>query len=65
MLYQKIKEEDLRVCYLKKIDIPVNQIANIFNKTIQGVSNQRSRLYEKLTGNKGTAIDLDKFLYDL
>jgi tetratricopeptide (TPR) repeat protein len=65
ILYPEIKEEDLRVCCLKKIDIPINRIADIFNKTSQGVSNQRSRLYEKLTGNKGTATDLDKFLYDL
>jgi hypothetical protein len=65
MLYPEIKEKDLRVCYLKKIDIPVNQLAGIFNKSSQGISNQRSRLYEKLTGKKGTAADLDKFLHDL
>jgi tetratricopeptide (TPR) repeat protein len=65
LLYPEIKEKDLRVCYLKKIDIPVNQLAGIFNKSSQGISNQRSRLYEKLTGNKGTAADLDKFLHEL
>jgi tetratricopeptide (TPR) repeat protein len=65
MLYPEIKEKDLRVCCLKKIDIPVNRMAGIFNKSSQGISNQRSRLYEKLTGNKGTASDLDKFLHDL
>jgi tetratricopeptide (TPR) repeat protein len=65
MLYPEIKEKDLRVCCLKKIGVPVNQLAGIFNKSSQGISNQRSRLYEKLTGNKGTAADLDKFLHDL
>jgi tetratricopeptide (TPR) repeat protein len=65
MLYPEIKEKDLRVCCLKKIGIPVSQMAGIFNKSSQGISNQRSRLYEKLTGNKGTAADLDKFLHDL
>jgi tetratricopeptide (TPR) repeat protein len=65
MLYPGIKEDDLHVCCLKKIDIPVNRIADILNKTSQGISNQRSRLCEKLTGSKGTATDLDEFLHNL
>jgi tetratricopeptide (TPR) repeat protein len=65
ILFPKIKEDDLRVCCLKKIDVPVNRIADILSKSSQGISNQRSRLYEKLTGHKGTATDLDKFLHDL
>ena len=64
-LYPNIALHELHLCYLLKISIPLTGIANLFNYSKSAVTNQRTRLFEKLFGYKGKAIDLDKFISDL
>lgn len=62
MLYPRISELDLHVCCLVKLQIPVGRIAVLLSVNSQAVSNIRKRLYEKLTQEKGSAQDFDKFI---
>ena len=64
-LYPNITLHELNLCYLLKISIPLTGIANLFNYSKSAVTNQRTRLFEKLFGYKGKATDLDKFISDL
>lgn len=64
-LYPNITLHELNLCYLLKISIPLTGIANLFNYSKSAVTNQRSRLFEKLFGYKGKAAELDKFISDL
>jgi hypothetical protein len=48
-----------------KISIPLTGIASLFNLSKSAVTNQRTRLFEKLFGYKGKAAELDKFISDL
>lgn len=54
MLYPRISELDLNVCYLVKLEIPVGRIAVLLSVNSQAISNKRKRLYEKLTQEKGS-----------
>ena len=65
MLYPRISELDLNVCYLVKLEIPVGRIAVLLSVNSQAISNKRKRLYEKLTQEKGSAQDFDKFINGL
>lgn len=62
MLYPRISELDLNVCYLVKLEIPVGRIAVLLSVNSQAISNKRKCLYEKLTQEKGSAQDFDKFI---
>lgn len=62
MLYPRISELDLNVCYLVKLEIPVGRMAVLLSVNSQAISNKRKRLYEKLTQEKGSAQDFDKFI---
>jgi len=64
-LYPNIALHELQLCYLLKISIPLTGIANLFNYSKSAVTNQRTRLFEKLFGYKGKAPELDKFISDL
>ena len=64
-LYPNITLHELHLCYMLKISIPLTGIANLFNYSKSAVTNQRTRLFEKLFGYKGKATDLDKFISDL
>lgn len=64
-LYPNITLHELHLCYLLKISIPLTGIANLFNYSKSAVTNQRTRLFEKLFGYKGKAAELDKFISDL
>lgn len=64
-LYSRISLEELRVCYLVKIDIPVKRIAILMNITSSGVSQCRRRLYKKLTKEAENAEKFDTFISDL
>ena len=48
-LCSRISQEELRICYLVKVNIPVKKIAILMNITSSGVSQCRRRLYKKLT----------------
>ena len=64
-LCSRISLEELRVCYLVKIDIPVKRIAILMNITSSGVSQCRRRLYKKLTKEAENAEKFDSFIADL
>lgn len=64
-LYARITPEELHICYLIKIGIPVKRIANLINITSSGVSQCRRRLYKKLTKEVGNAEKFDSFIADL
>ena len=44
MLYPRISELDLNVCYLVKLEIPVGRIAVLLSVNSQAISNKRKRL---------------------
>lgn len=64
-LYPNITLHELHLCYLLKISIPLTGIANLFSYSKSAVTNQRTRLFEKLFGYKGKATELDKFISEL
>lgn len=64
-LHPKISENELRICYLIKIQIPVKGIAKILLLSQAAISNSRARLYKKIHGSEGNGEMLDKFILDL
>lgn len=61
----KITQIELRICMLIKISVSVTDIAYLVNRTKQAITVSRSRLYKKITGEEGTAEQLDKLMIDL
>lgn len=64
-LCSRISLEELRICYLVKINIPVKRIAILMNITSSGVSQCRRRLYKKLTKEAENAEKFDSFIAGL
>lgn len=64
-LYPQISTQELRLCCLTKITIPVKGIATILCKSMSAISNMRARLYKKLLNEEGKASDFDRFILDL
>ena len=64
-LYPQISEQELYMCYLIKISIPVRVMAKILNRTASAITNARVRLYKKIHGEEGKSDMLDKFVVDL
>lgn len=63
-LYSRLSQEELRICQLVKIRVPVKKIALLMSLTVSGVSQCRRRLYKKLTGKPENAEYFDKFISD-
>lgn len=63
-LYPKISQEEIRICYLSKMDVPVKKIATIVHITSSGVSQCRRRLYKKFTNEPANAENFTKFIAD-
>ncbi|WP_289007549.1 hypothetical protein [uncultured Parabacteroides sp.] len=63
-LYPNISILELQICCLTKLRIPVKRIAVLLSTNSQTISVYRKRLYTKFTGKKGSAKDLDLFLFD-
>lgn len=64
-LHPQISENELRICYLIKIQIPIKGIARILLLTQGAISNSRARLYKKIHRTEGNGEMLDKFILDL
>ena len=60
-----VSTEELRVCYLVKIGIPVKKIASLMRLTSSGVTQCRKRLYKKLTHEPESTEKFDQFIADL
>lgn len=63
-LSPRLSPEELRICYLVKIGVPVKKIAILTNITSSGVSQCRRRLYKKLTQESENAEKFDSFISD-
>lgn len=61
-LYNKISTEEIHVCYLVKINVPVKKIASIIHISGSGVSQCRRRLYKKFTNEKESTEKFDNFI---
>ena len=64
-LYPKISTQELHICYLIKISVPVKDIAKILSRSTSAITAARIRLYKKIHGIEGTADMMDKFIADL
>lgn len=64
-LHPQISKNELRICYLIKIRIPVKGIAQILLLSQAAISNSRARLYKKMHKTEGNGEMLDKFILDL
>lgn len=64
-LYPNPSEQELRICLLLKIKVPLTGIANILNCGQSSITNARTRLYGRIFGKKGKASELDKFIAEL
>lgn len=63
-VYNRISDEEIRICYLVKMKISVKKIASIIHISPSGVSQCRRRLYKKFTGEPENAENFDKFIAD-
>lgn len=63
-LYPQISIEEIHICYLVKMQIPIKKIAFIMHITSSGVSQCRRRLYKKFTGEPQNTEKFDKFISD-
>ncbi|MEY8486643.1 tetratricopeptide repeat protein [uncultured Parabacteroides sp.] len=64
LLYPQISIEEIHICYLVKMHIPIKKIAFIMHITSSGVSQCRRRLYKKFTGEPQNTEKFDKFIID-
>lgn len=60
----KLSEQEWRMCCLIKMDVPPSVIAMLLCCTNQAISMRRVRLYQKMTGEKGTPELCDAFIRD-
>lgn len=57
-----IKEIELQICLLIKIEIPLGQISQIIVRSKQAVTSIRNRLYKKFFKEEGSPEEWDKFI---
>lgn len=60
----KLSEQEWRMCCLIKMEVPPSVIAMLLCCTNQAISMRRVRLYQKMTGEKGTPELCDSFIRD-
>lgn len=60
----KLSEQEWRMCCLIKMDVPPSTTAMLLCCTNQAISMRRVRLYQKVTGEKGTPELCDAFIRD-
>ena len=60
----KLSEQEWRMCCLIKMDVPPSTMAMLLCCTNQAISMRRVRLYQKMTGEKGTPELCDSFIRD-
>ena len=61
----KMSEQDYRVCLLIKVRIQPKDIATLTAHSKESVASTRSRLYQKIFGQKGSTHDWDEFILSL
>ena len=63
--YPKISKQELLVCCLIKLEIPLKGIAGLINRGPSAVTNLRKKLYWKLFQEEGTVKDFDQYIAGL
>lgn len=63
--YPKLSSHELRVCCLTKIGMPRKQMAELLNHSVSSISNTLSRLYTKMTGEKGSVYKMSDLVEKL
>lgn len=64
-LLPRMSDLEQRVCYLVKIQLPMQNIAWAIKRSKQSVTMIRRRLYEKIYGKSASAKDFDDFIASL
>lgn len=64
-LYPKLSEQELRICYLIKIDLKRSSIAELLSRSVSAITNSLSRLYEKIHNEKGTPQQMEEIIQKL
>lgn len=62
---KNISEDDVRLCCLSKLHFKNKGISELLNKTETAISSEKSRMYKKITNNKGVAADFQKLIDSL
>ncbi len=60
-----LRAEELRVCYLTKLGFAPADMALLLSKSQPAVSMMRRRMYQKLSGRKGSATDFEQLMAQL
>lgn len=60
----KLSEQEWRMCCLIKMEVPPSTAAMLLCCTNQAISMRRVRLYQKITGEKGTPELCDSLIHD-
>lgn len=60
-----MSEQDYRVCLLIKVRIQPKDIATLTAHSKESVASTRSRLYQKIFGQKGSTHDWDEFILSI
>ena len=63
--FRKLSTQELHICWLIKAGISPIGIAQLTSRSKQSVSSTRSRLYEKVFGQKGSPAQWDAFIQSL
>ena len=60
-----MSSNEYQVCLLVKVGFSPKDISILMGLSLSNISNIRKRLFEKMTGRKGSAKDFDKFIMSL
>lgn len=60
-----LSDIEMRICWMAKMRIPPQGMANILKRSNPAISLARARLYEKLKGEKGSGKMFDVFIRNL
>ncbi|MBQ9667160.1 MAG: hypothetical protein IJV45_00220 [Prevotella sp.] len=58
----KFSPDELRLCYLMKLNIPIGDMAELLNKTVSAISHARARMWKKISGRAGSTDEMDNFI---
>ncbi|MBP3252314.1 MAG: hypothetical protein J6M25_06710 [Prevotella sp.] len=58
----KLSPRDLKICYLVKLNVPLVNMASLLCVSKSAVTLARLRMWKKITGENGTASQLDEFI---
>ncbi|MDR0750799.1 MAG: tetratricopeptide repeat protein [Tannerellaceae bacterium] len=61
----RVREEDIRMCFLLKTGIQGKRMSNLFNVDVSAISKKKKRFCKLLTGENSSAKDLDVFLAEM